>query len=400
MKLYNLPQNVHIRLWGSFLNRCVSSAIIPFVVIYLSSQINKSFAGLFLAGIVILNFISNLIGGYLCDRLPRKKLLIVTSYLECLFLLVLWYSVINSEIIIFMFSYSLFSILSALRRPPLAALIQDAITPEIKHVVYRLDYWLINLSIAIGTTLGGILYSNHKNMLFAALFLSSFILTIVYQMYIIDKATIEKKKHKRMILDVFFLYKDVIEDKKYVTLIFGIMLLASVELTHLSYVSVRLSEEFNSLSLNNIVIDGVRMFAFLSLMNTLLIVILSLPIGKYFEGLKVIFSLKVGLMFYSIGYIFLMFSNNFVILIIFTFVAAIGEMIYAPIKNAEKLSLIPPGKRGSYQAFSTLGLTGADLISKIILMISVILNPCIIALIISIILLIGSIFTLKSLVKN
>ena len=38
----------------------------------------------------------------------------------------------------------------------------DAITPDIESYIYKIDYWLTNVAVALGALLGGILYSNNQ----------------------------------------------------------------------------------------------------------------------------------------------------------------------------------------------------------------------------------------------
>ncbi|MCD8898489.1 hypothetical protein [Mammaliicoccus sciuri] len=70
MKIKELPINIHIRLWGGSLNRLISSAIFPFMALYLSDFISQKFASIYLSFTVIIGYITNLIAGYAIDRLP------------------------------------------------------------------------------------------------------------------------------------------------------------------------------------------------------------------------------------------------------------------------------------------------------------------------------------------
>lgn len=49
-----------------------------------------------------------------------------------------------------------------LQYPAMDTIIMDAITPDIESYIYKIDYWLTNVAVALGALLGGILYSNNQ----------------------------------------------------------------------------------------------------------------------------------------------------------------------------------------------------------------------------------------------
>src|SRR5690606_13771886 len=105
---------------------------------------------------------------------------------------------------LFAASYIGFIISSSLGRPAMHALIIDSTTPENRKAVYTIEYWLTNLSMAIGAALGGLLYVNHQIELFVLLSVTSISLPIAYQIWLIDEQTsVLKKQHQNVLIDVF-----------------------------------------------------------------------------------------------------------------------------------------------------------------------------------------------------
>lgn len=45
-------------------------------------------------------------------------------------------------------------------------LIMDAITEDVEHYIYKMSYWITNLSVAIGALLGGLIYGHSMLILF------------------------------------------------------------------------------------------------------------------------------------------------------------------------------------------------------------------------------------------
>lgn len=400
MKIRDLPINIQLRLWGSFVNRCTYSATLPFIALYLTDQMNARIAGLFLASIVFVQFISNIWGGYLVDQFPRKKMLIFGSFTEALSLIFMWLTVVYDRTYLFMLTFVLFTIFSAFRRPSMSALVQDSATEENKKLLYRMDYWLINLSLAIGALLGGLFYNEHKSWLFFSTAFVALILSFLYMKYIEEtNSFIRKKEHKNVFVDLAMAYQTVIKDKRFVLMVIGLMLIATVELMNSTYVAVRLHKHFETINLFNFKVTGVRMFTVINLVNTITVVSLSLLIGKWIEKFKVNKILAIGLIMYAIGYALLTSANLWWLIIIAVLIATFGEMIYAPIKSAEMLTLIPKDKRGTYNTFSSFTFSGAQLLSNGALVLGTYLNPYAMSIVVFGIVMIGSILMMNSLFR-
>lgn len=386
------PQNIKVRLITSFFNRAVSSAVMPFMALFFAQEMSKVWAGVFLISTVIVSFFTNLIGGYISDRFPRKKVLVLTSFLSAWMFLCMTISLLPEENIIWLFAvaYVAYIVSSSLGRPAMHAIIMDSTTPENRKEVYALDYWLVNLSMAIGAALGGLLYLNHQMELFAVLSITSISLPIAYKIWLIDEqANRLEKQHDNVFLDLVQNYKVAFQDKPFVKLVVGSMFIFSAEFTLNSYIGVRLAETFESVSIGEFEVAGVRMLSILNIENMLLVVCFTFLISRItnrFSNQKV---LLFGLIIYGIGYITVTSANTWYILILFNLIATIGELIYSPVRNAEQANMIPADKRGSYSAFSNFSFSGADLIARSTIIIGAFLIPTMMSVYIGIILMIG-----------
>ncbi len=398
MKIRELPINIHVRLWGSFVNRIAGSSVWPFMALYLTEAVDKKFAGLFLSFTVLLSFVINIIAGYVCDRLPRKKLLVSMSYLEVIFILVMAFGIYKEMIIPFLIGFILNLIVGQFRRPALRAIVQDSATKENRKTVYQLDYWLINLSLALGAAIGGIFYHDYKLLLFLILAFSSLIISIVYTIFITEtRAFIAEKIHKNVFKDLMHSYIQVSKNKPYVVLVVGSICIMYAELSTSSYVAVRLAETFETININGFEMTGVRMFSTINIINTLIVVTFTFLVGKIIKKFKVKNIMIFGLLIYGIGYTVLTFANNIWLIILAITIATFGELIYAPIKSAEELDLIPADQRGAYGAFSNLGFNATDLMTKFAIIMGAYLNPYAMGGVMFVIVFIGSICYMSSL---
>lgn len=378
MKWKDYPRNIKVRLITSFFNRGVSSAVMPFMALFFAQEIGKVAAGLFLIGTVFIGFFINLIGGYISDRFPRKKVLIITSSLSALFFFFMTASLVPAANWIWLFAaaYVAYIVTSSLGRPAMRAIIIDSTTPENRKAVYAIDYWLINLSLAVGAALGGLLYINHQVELFLLLSLTSACLPVAYAIWLDDQQEYHlKKQHENVLLDLFQNYKVAFQDRPFVKVVVGSMFIFAAEFSLNSYIGVRLAESFDPVSIGSFEIGGVRMLSLLNIQNMLLVVCFTFLINKITDRFNPKKVLLFGLIIYSAGYVVMTSADTWYLLLLFSIIATLGELMYSPIRNAEQANMMPTDKRGSYSAFSNISFSGADLIARSTIILGAYLIP-------------------------
>lgn len=399
MRIRDLPLNIHIRLWGGVINSFTSSALFPFMALLLAESVGKEFTGTYLISLVIITFIANIVAGYYIDILPRKQMLIISANIEMLCMFFMTFLIWKEEMVLFIIIFTISNIVSSFRRPALQAIVQDAVTEKSRDLVYRLDYWLINIAIAFGTLLGGALFTNYKILLFLMVSFSTLTITLLYAIFIEDDSVIKKKTVSGVSFFKEFLnsYAKVFEDKRYLLLIVSMILIFSAEASTNGYVSIRLFENFQTISILGINIDGVKMFTLMNFTNTLIVAVFTLIIGSISEKIKQKNLLILGMSLYIVGYSVNMSANIWWVLIIMMTIASFGELIYAPIVNSQMVSLIPADKRGVYNAISSIQINGAEIISRVFILIGISISPIYMSLILLLLLLIGATILIYSL---
>lgn len=351
---------------------------------------NEVIAGAFLIAMVFVSFITNLLGGYLADRFSRKRLLVTTSALTALTFITMTISLSLDWMLLFMVIYAVFSVTSNLGRPAMGAIIIDATTKENRQAVYALDYWLINLSIAIGTALGGWLYVSNQLLLFGILSFTSSVLPIAYYLFLDDTPrTWQRQKLRGVLTDIFTSYQVAWRDRPFVKVVFGSMCILAAEFSMGSYVAVRLADSFEPLSFAGWSINGVRMMSIINIENTLLVVTLTFIVQRLAKRLSPRRTLAAGLMLYTIGYVVVTSANSMTALMVFIFIATIGELLYSPVLNTQKANMMPADQRGAYSAFAGTSFAGADLISRSTILVGTFLIPSMMSVYLGLILLTG-----------
>ena len=216
-----LNLTLRIRLISNFFQDIVTTAFLPFIALYLTDMVNAVFSGIFLSSLVILNLPITLLGGYLIELLPKKKSVLVYQLVMSISLLFMAFSLMNesNNIILFCISYSVFSITRGLQSPAMNTIVMDAITPKNENYVYKINYWLSNVAVALGAFLGGVLYTTNKFGLLLASSLIFFLVFILLLKWIKpDKPTSVNTKSKYSFINILKSYDSVLRDKRYLVL--------------------------------------------------------------------------------------------------------------------------------------------------------------------------------------
>ncbi|MED0991518.1 MFS transporter [Bacillus nitratireducens] len=360
MGFWSMHRNIKIRIITSFLTRTVSTMIFPFMAIYFSIKLGSAIAGALLLINVLASLIIGLYGGYVGDRLGRKKVMIIGQSIQVVSIACM--GIANSDYVdspwltfVFMLVNSLGS---GLMNPATEAMLIDVSTPENRKVMYSINYWAINLSIAIGAIFGGLLFENYRLQLFIVLTAVAVITLYVMAVYMeevyVARKTVEKKN---VLKDMADSYKVVMKDRAFLIFCAASICTLSLEFQINNYLGIRLQKEFETVHFlfgNGFTFDltGIRMLSWISAENTILVVLCSallIKMLKSFNDLKILY---VGLFIYTIGFTILGTSNSLWILLIAGLFQTVGEMMYVPVRQSIMADMVPDEARGSYMAIN------------------------------------------------
>lgn len=377
---------------------------LPFIALYLTDMVNQAFSGIFLFILVLINFPISMISGHIIERYPKKRTMLIYQIIECISLLAMAFSVSNQTLLIMIFciAYTVFSISSGMIAPLIETMIMDAITPEVEHYIYKVSYWLTNVAVACGAFLGGAMYHANKSALFLIAFVIFVLVFVALYIWIPNDNAKPLKKEGQTFDNVLSLkgflrnYQLVLKDKLFMYLIIGSSILLMGELSTSSYVSIRLKKEFETLSMFNVSIDGVKMYSILIMTNTLVVIALTYFVSKYILKMNNQKALFVGLIMYVVGYSGITYLNDFTLLIIVMVIATLGEMIYSPITEEHRYKMIPAQKRGTYSAIRALSFNFAQLIARLGIILGVLMNALGMTIYMALILTLGSILLYRA----
>ncbi|EAD5764331.1 TPA: MFS transporter [Listeria innocua] len=356
-----LHPNIRARILIQFLSKIIGSMIFPFMAIYFSMEINSKVAGILLMINVLAQFLAGMYGGHLADIIGRKKLMVAGELLKVFAFLgmVLCNSPIFHSPWITFVMLLLIGVAQGLINPAGEAMLIDVSTPENRSFMYSVSYWANNLSMMIGIIVGGWFFVDYLFPLLVALFIMSFVtawLTIsLISETLKQKAVLEKGSYG--LVGMLKNYGQVLHDCRFLLYTLGGIAVMSIEFQRSNYISVRLAEDFQALlvhfgPLGNITLNGVQIVSVLTAVNTLFIVLFTVPVARFVTKRAQQPIMYVGFTLFAIGFAVCAFANNLAVLLLATAVLSIGELLYVPTRQTILAAIVDDNRRGAYMAFN------------------------------------------------
>ncbi|MBC2108088.1 MDR family MFS transporter [Listeria innocua] len=356
-----LHPNIRARILIQFLSKIIGSMIFPFMAIYFSMEINSKVAGILLMINVLAQFLAGMYGGHLADIIGRKKLMVAGELLKVFAFLgmVLCNSPIFHSPWITFVMLLLIGVAQGLINPAGEAMLIDVSTPENRSFMYSVSYWANNLSMMIGIIVGGWFFVDYLFPLLVALFIMSFV-TAWLTISLISETLKQKavlKKGSYGLVGMLKNYGQVLHDYRFLLYTIGGIAVMSIEFQRSNYISVRLAEDFQALlvhfgPLGNITLNGVQIVSVLTAVNTLFIVLFTVPVARFVTKRAQQPIMYVGFTLFAIGFAVCAFANNLSVLLLATAVLSIGELLYVPTRQTILAAIVDDDRRGAYMAFN------------------------------------------------
>ncbi|MBC1909595.1 MFS transporter [Listeria innocua] len=356
-----LHPNIRARILIQFLSKIIGSMIFPFMAIYFSMEINSKVAGILLMINVLAQFLAGMYGGHLADIIGRKKLMVAGELLKVFAFLgmVLCNSPIFHSPWITFVMLLLIGVAQGLINPAGEAMLIDVSTPENRSFMYSVSYWANNLSMMIGIIVGGWFFVDYLFPLLVALFIMSFV-TAWLTISLISETLKQKavlKKGSYGLVGMLKNYGQVLHDYRFLLYTIGGIAVMSIEFQRSNYISVRLAEDFQALlvhfgPLGNITLNGVQIVSVLTAVNTLFIVLFTVPVARFVTKRAQQPIMYVGFTLFAIGFAVCAFANNLAVLLLATAVLSIGELLYVPTRQTILAAIVDDDRRGAYMAFN------------------------------------------------
>ena len=158
-----MPPAAWVLFAGTFVNR-LGTFVFPFMILYLTGLgYSAPQAGVAIALYGLGGFVSQLVGGWLTDRIGRRNTIGFSMLTASGLTLALWQAESLPVICVLMF---LLALVAETHRPAASALIADVVPDERRVTAFAMFRLAINIGWAVGLTLGGLLADRSFGLLF------------------------------------------------------------------------------------------------------------------------------------------------------------------------------------------------------------------------------------------
>lgn len=336
--LKGLPHDMWVLFFTSLINRS-GTMVIPFLALYLTKKIGVSPAE---AGTALLvygaaAFIAAPLTGKLSDKLGSLRIMKFALFGSGIIFFL--YSFITNYYLILFASFILAAVNESFR-PANLSLITEIVTPSQRRMAFALNRLAINAGMSIGPVIGGFLTLIDYHYLFYANALASIAAGIYLSS--VKWSSLSSGGDDEIIADITKIKLSVISDKKYLFFLFAIIPANLVFFQQLGALPLYI--------VNNLGYSTAA-FGLFNAINTVLIILVEVPLNNWMNDTPYKKSLMIGAMLAGIGFGgFAIATTTFSLaaaIIIFTF----GEMIFFPTTAAYTSEIAPAERRGEYMGY-------------------------------------------------
>ena len=341
--LKSLPRPAWILYAGTFLNR-FGSFVIPFLVIYLRERgFPEGHVAIALVAYGIGHLAASAIGGYLSDRIGRRKTIALSMFSSAASMLVLSQASHFPAIVAFT---ALTGLTAEMYRPASSALLTDLVSPAQRVTAFAAYRWALNAGWAFGPATAGFLAKYSFKWLFIGDAISSALFGIVAWVALPHgvRATGKSAEWPAAL-------RVMRHDKRLHRLLLAQLAIALVFL--------QMSSTFG-LHVTGAGFTPAAYGALISL-NGVLVVLFELPLITITQRLPVRPTIAAGYVLIGIGFALAGLAHTLVALTLVVVIFTLGEMIAMPVASAYIAESVPPEMRGRYMGVYgftwALGLT-------------------------------------------
>jgi MFS family permease len=338
-----LPRPAWILFIGTFLNR-FGSFVIPFLVIYLRARgYDESHAAIALAAYGLGHLAASAAGGYLTDRIGRRKTIALSMFSSAASMLLLSQASSFPTIVLFT---ALTGMTAEMYRPASSALLTDLVTPAQRVTAFAAYRWALNAGWAFGPATAGFLAKHSFQWLFIGDAITSTLFGIVAWFALPHgvRATGEAAAWTAAL-------RVMRHDKRLHRLLLAQLAIALVFLQMSSTFGLHVTGSGYSPATYGALIS----------LNGVLVVLFELPLITFTQRRPTRPTIAVGYVLIGLGFTLVGWAHTLPWLIVVVVLFTVGEMIAMPVASAYIAESVPPNMRGRYMGaygfIWALGLT-------------------------------------------
>ena len=338
-----LPRAAWILFAGTFINR-FGSFVIPFLVIYLRGRgFTEGDAALALTSYGLGHFAASVLGGYLADRIGRRKTIALSMFSSAASMLLLSQAESLGAIAALT---ALTGLTAELYRPASSALLTDLVPPEHRVTAFAAYRWALNAGFAFGPATAGFLAERSFTWLFVGDAITSALFGVVA--WVALPHGLRASGASAAWSEAWRVMR---HDRRLHKLMLAQFAIALVFLQMTSTFSLHVRDCGFLPATYGLLIS----------LNGVLIVFLELPLTSFTQRWPRRPTIAAGYLLIGLGFALAGWSRTMPMLLLVVVIFTLGEMIAMPVASAYVADSIPPAMRGRYMgAFGlmwALGLT-------------------------------------------
>lgn len=366
----NLPRQIRLREALKFFSVMLGAAIFPYMGIYYVQYFGKFWTGILLMLTQLIGFIASLYGGHLSDSLGRKKVTdwgnfgVAIGYL----IMTLANSPWGTFPLLTYLGLLLAEMMSNFAMPAYSAMIIDLTGNDNRHFVYTISYWLLNISVMVGSGIAGMFYDHYFFALLGVMTLIAVVTFVVMWLWFEEtKPAHVKFEHGSGVFDSIKNYGQVFDDKLFLRYTLGILLTNVVWMQIDHYIPIHFKEAMQETVLFGTSLTGAKMVSIIVFINTVMIVFLMTSINRLTRKMGLLNQYLLGAIMFAVGIFCTMTLNRFEWVIPMVVFYTLGEMIGMPASQVLRANMMNEDKIGSYSGFlSMVGPLGSILASSMV----------------------------------
>lgn len=338
---------------GTLVNR-MGAFILPFLAFYITGPLHRSAA---LAGLVAALYglgacVSGVIGGISTDRVGRKPTMVVSLFANAAAIAALGYARSPAALGV---GALVVGLVANAYRPAVSAMIADVVPDRDRVRAYSLNFWAINLGFSVSMTLMGVVVAFGYKALFLGDAASTVLCALLIVFFVRDttptaaiKAAAVENPGAGM--------RTVLRDRTYVTFVAGMLMVLIVYGQSNAAMPMAMAKAGISTA------DYGRIGA----INGALIVLLQLPLTRWFKRYSQARVLAVSSTVIGIGYLVIMLGDSLGVYALSTVIWTLGEIGNTPTASSIVARMAPAEMRGRYQGLYQLSWSGAGVLGPLI----------------------------------
>ncbi|MTH55736.1 MFS transporter [Bacillus mangrovi] len=346
----NSLRTIHPVAWniiiGTLFSRMATSMSIPFLAIYLTSElkVSASVTGAIIASSSLVGIAASFYGGYLSDRFGQKPVLLVSIFTWSL---VFAGFAQSSAVWMFFIINTLNGLCRAVFEPTSRAILSDVTAEKNRLVLFNLRYTAINVGVVFGPIIGLQLGSSTSLTAFYYAAGVSFLygLSLVYMLAVYKIGAPSASKKIVTVKEAFGVLK---KDTVFLLGLTGIIL----SVAGFSQLTSTLPQYF---AMSPQVENGAQFFALMLTLNAAVVILIQYPLVQFGKKYSPVLSILAGNVLICLSLFGFSLTNELYGILGLVIVFTIGEVLMFSMTDLFVDQLAQPGMKGSY--FGAMGFT-------------------------------------------